>query len=1099
MKKYLAFSSLFFYIVSWSQLPQMTLNVISTNETCIRNGTIIANLSNTATGAVLSYEVFRIPELNIPISISQITEGLTAGTYKVVAKQMLSTTQGVLSNFEEQTIVVADLLADLKVTIASINTGNCGVTTAAMEITTSSGNPVSYEIIAGPVLRPPQTSNIFIGLPTGLYQFKVIDSCGSFIRPQYTHIVAIPRLEFVNNQISQLVDSCTSTSINAGITIVNSAIITYPLKIVFTVTSPSGASVTTTETINNGNASLFNFSRSIQTSTAGTTFFDFFITDGCGNTLQSFSQNVAVKNFSVALQSFKASFCEITPQLTLAVQNFTGSFTVKFLQAPQGFIPELFNSTYPGPFTSGNQPFESNSSPIPLGTYEVEVTDGCGKSVRATVTVLPAAPTVNFANAFGSNTSCRDGFGRIRILRTPSNSAVTVEITAAPSSYPNVLPTIFNLVSNESGEVYLTNLPVGIYNLKITNLCGQFFLLPNITVPTYLSRGLTTVPLPSCTSTTGGVVIQSNNAALTSLVITEGPAAFSTTYPVDSSAEIVQGNITINNIPVGIYSLTAIDQCGFTSKTTINVEGYIRSLPGFTVQKNCNTFNILVNDSSTGNAFAQYWLLKQNPISGIWEHPITGLAYDEVGSPTTTNALRLQNFSTTFNLSGIGTYRIIKYFFTLNTNPLQGNISCLDELGQFEFEGGFSFLGAYNFNCKGGLGTADTIVIDVTGLPPYNFSIISKDGVPFFVDNGANNIFTGLMPGTYRILFEDQCTAKVATFSFSTITPLTRAFVAKNIIDCKTDGSTTTVVNLRTKIPELLGNQSINRYFVNYFLSQADADANTNSIIASETFLTTSNPQTIFARVEHRKISGCFATSSFKIYVGQIPVLSAQPTVVLCQDKTVILSVEGDYDKYLWFNGETSNTTIASLPGTYTVTATKIYGASETCSTTLSIVVVLSEPATSLSFIINDWSENSNSIQVLATGNGTYEYSLDALTYQQSNLFVNLLAGQYKIYVRDTQNCGTVSKTVDVLNYSKFFTPNGDSYNDAWKVPNSIFEDKFLTTIFNRFGKLIIVFRSDESGWNGTFDGQPAPADDYWFEIKRQNGQLLKGHFALKR
>lgn len=1099
MKKYIAFSSLFFCIVTWSQLPQMSLNVISTNESCIRNGTIIANLSNTAPGAVILYEVFRIPELNIPISTSQIIEGLTAGTYKVVATQTLSTTQGVLSNFEERTIIIENQLTDLKVTIASINTGNCGVTTAAMEVTTSSGNPVSYEIIAGPVLRPPQASNIFVGLPTGLYQFKVIDYCGSFIRPQFTHIVATPRLEFVNNQIRQTIDGCSSTTINAAIQVVNSTSITYPLQIIFTVTSPSGASVTTTETFNNGNASLFSFIRSIQTSTSGTTFFDIFITDGCGNTLQSFNQSVDVTYFGVALKSFTASSCDVTPQLTLAVQNFSGSFTVRFLQAPQGFVPELFNSTYPGPFINGNQLFNSNSNPIPLGTYEVEVKDECGRSGRATATVLPAAPVTNLVNAVGTNGVCQDGFGRIRIFSSlRDSSTITVEITNAPSSYPNLPPRVFNLVTM-SNEANLTNLTVGSYDLKITNVCGQIFLIPNIVVPAYVSRGLSSLALPSCSSNTGGVVIRGNNRSLTNLIISAGPAAYSTTYPVDKSSDIVLGNFTINNIPVGSYSFTATDRCGFVSTITVNVEGYIRNLPGYTIQKNCNTFNILMNDASTNNTFTQYWLLKQNPISGIWEHPLTGLAYDEVGSPTATNAFRLQNFSTTFNLSGIGRYRIIKYFFTRNTNPLQGDISCLDELGQFEFEGGFSFLDAYNFNCKGGLGTTDTIIIDVTGLPPYNFSIISKDGFPLFIDNGANNVFTGLAPGTYRILFEDQCTAKVATFSFSTITPLTRAFIAKNIIDCRTDAANTTLVNLRLKIPEILGNQNINRYFVSYYLSQADADAGINSILVPETFATTSNPQTIFTKVVHRKISGCYATSSFKIYVGQTPLLSVQPEIVLCRNKSVTLTVESGYDQYLWSNGDTTNTTTISVDGTYNVTATKIYSASETCSNSLSLAVKLSEPATSLSFLINDWSENSNAIQVIATGNGNYEYSLDDVIYQQSNLFVNLLAGQYKVYVRDTQKCGIVSKTVDVLNYPKFFTPNGDGYNDTWKVPNSIFEDKFLTTIFDRFGKLITVFKSDEPGWNGTFNGQLAPAADYWFEIRRQNEQLLKGHFSLKR
>lgn len=39
-------------------------------------------------------------------------------------------------------------------------------------------------------------------------------------------------------------------------------------------------------------------------------------------------------------------------------------------------------------------------------------------------------------------------------------------------------------------------------------------------------------------------------------------------------------------------------------------------------------------------------------------------------------------------------------------------------------------------------------------------------------------------------------------------------------------------------------------------------------------------------------------------------------------------------------------------------------------------------------------------------------------------------------------------------------------------------------------------------GWDGTFNGQNMPSDDYWFVAKiMQNGESfdIKGHFALKR
>jgi gliding motility-associated-like protein len=36
-------------------------------------------------------------------------------------------------------------------------------------------------------------------------------------------------------------------------------------------------------------------------------------------------------------------------------------------------------------------------------------------------------------------------------------------------------------------------------------------------------------------------------------------------------------------------------------------------------------------------------------------------------------------------------------------------------------------------------------------------------------------------------------------------------------------------------------------------------------------------------------------------------------------------------------------------------------------------------------------------------------------------------------------------------------------------------------------------------GWDGTLNGEPLPADDYWFTLKLEDGREAKGHFSLKR
>jgi gliding motility-associated-like protein len=53
--------------------------------------------------------------------------------------------------------------------------------------------------------------------------------------------------------------------------------------------------------------------------------------------------------------------------------------------------------------------------------------------------------------------------------------------------------------------------------------------------------------------------------------------------------------------------------------------------------------------------------------------------------------------------------------------------------------------------------------------------------------------------------------------------------------------------------------------------------------------------------------------------------------------------------------------------------------------------------------------------------------------------------------------------------------------------------------IFDRFGKLIKQINAAGKGWDGTYNGQPLPADDYWYILSADDGTTTKGHFALKR
>ena len=94
--------------------------------------------------------------------------------------------------------------------------------------------------------------------------------------------------------------------------------------------------------------------------------------------------------------------------------------------------------------------------------------------------------------------------------------------------------------------------------------------------------------------------------------------------------------------------------------------------------------------------------------------------------------------------------------------------------------------------------------------------------------------------------------------------------------------------------------------------------------------------------------------------------------------------------------------------------------------------------------------------------------------------------------------------TTNILDYPKYFTPNGDGYHDTWNISSLKPKSNAKIYIFDRYGKLLKEIRSSIDGWDGTFNGIPMPSNDYWFSVEYQVDGLdklkqFKAHFTLKR
>ena len=262
--------------------------------------------------------------------------------------------------------------------------------------------------------------------------------------------------------------------------------------------------------------------------------------------------------------------------------------------------------------------------------------------------------------------------------------------------------------------------------------------------------------------------------------------------------------------------------------------------------------------------------------------------------------------------------------------------------------------------------------------------------------------------------------------------------------------------------------------------------------------------QTIYARIEND--NACFGIAEVQLIVYEIPDIVTEFETIYCLntfpetiklDSGLINNLPSDFT-YLWSTGETTQEIQINAPGTYSVTVTN----ANNCEKVRTITAIASNIATIENIEVIDASSN-NTITVIASGEGDYEYAINNINgpYQDSNFFENIPPGLHTIFVRDKNNCGIVNQIVSVIGFPKFFTPNGDGYNDTWQVygVNVAAQFESVIYIFDRYGKLLKQLSPQSMGWDGTFNGQDLPSNDYWFHVKLQDGRVFKSHFTLKR
>lgn len=598
--------------------------------------------------------------------------------------------------------------------------------------------------------------------------------------------------------------------------------------------------------------------------------------------------------------------------------------------------------------------------------------------------------------------------------------------------------------SYDNGVTWSTSnvafLPPGDYLVVIENEDGCISVASAVTIPT--ATGFPETPTlvivqPDCTTSTGSIIVTDIQSA----------------YSFDNGITWVSSN-SISNLSAGTYSVLTKNALGCSSEVvTVIITDYVNNveLPSVVSQIFCDYEFATLNDIVISGTLIQWYA-------------------NSTGGTSLDSSTILQNatYYATQTLNGCESLRVPVTISIQNTTTPSG-----DSLQQF---------------CTTQHPTVALLNANGTNIQWYATStngFALSSSLPLV--NGNTYYATQTINGC-----ESQVRFSVTVTIVSPTTPVNN--VSHTICDELNDG--TESINLADYNLEITTETGC---VFSYYTSQLGAEnAGSQDLITnSSTYNIISGSNTIFVRVD--STDKCYQVVTLNLTLIQKPVISLSDIIVLCENQSILLSAGVGFNSYTWSTGETTSTITITTPGNYWVTVTQITG-DVTCSTTKNFTVTISNAATITNIEVKDWTDNENSITIYVsdTSVGNYEYSIDGILYQDSSSFFGLLPGEYTVYVKDKNGCGISYQIVYLLNYPKFFTPNGDGYNDTWQVFFSSVEPNLITKIFDRYGKLITVL-SYQKSWDGTYNGVLLPSTDYWFVVIRENGKIYKGHFSMKR
>ncbi len=706
----------------------------------------------------------------------------------------------------------------------------------------------------------------------------------------------------------------------------------------------------------------------ITVNATGTGTLEYSINNGTTWQLQNVFANLAVGSYTVKMR-VQGTTCETTYSQNPVQINAAGAPSVVAVNSinptdcgkNDGQISITVNGTG-GPFrysidNGANYQTSNMFSNRAPGTYNIKVTDaagGCSVTYPSVSLIAPSAPSI--VSVTPSNaTSCSIPNGSISVVANGGTPPLEYSINGTAWQTSST----FN------------NLGAGSYLVQVRNTNNSCMQVANAPVAITMPSTATISNVVATPPTTCGT----NNGSLT---VTAAGGVSPLEYSIDGGSNW-QNSPTFSSLASGTYFVMVRNAGGACSKA------YLGN-PVVMNQAQAPAILNVIKTTTSGCGLSDGQIVVNATGSGTLQYSIN-------------NGATWQNGNTFVGL-GSGSYNIVVRS-TSNVNCTSVVINCVIPTLSAPIINNFS--GTSTSDCSQADGT---ISVSATGgTAPLQYSI---NGINW----QTNNLFTGVAAGNYTIRVRNAngtCPVTANTpFTVTTPTAPTVVNTTATQAACGQSTGSITVIANGGVAPLQYSIDNINWQTNNIFSSLIAGSYNVFVRNNGGTCATPANNPIVVNQSTGANISSIIVTNltTCNNINGQIIINATGGTPPLQY------AIDGGV------NFQTSNTFNSLSAGSYNLV---VRGAGNSCPAVFSPVVLTAPSAPQVVGAVASnpvgCTSTTGSLQVLATGNGALEYSLDGITWQASNLFYNLGTGNYTSRVRLLNNasCSATSAAPVVL------------------------------------------------------------------------------------